>query len=266
MSRPRQRKAYCYVALLLALMFGRAANAQLPDTLHLASTDWCPYSCANQPAMPGIVAEYVTEVLAREHISLQLTFLPWSRAVVEAQRGTFDGLLTAVADEAPSLAFTRTPISHYQDCLYAKPDSEWEYHGVESFANRRLGVVYGYGYTKEINAYIASANEKHVIALRGVNSTARLWNMLLLGRFDVFLEEQRAILWQAHVQQRNINTLQLVKCLTPQPFHLALYPGRTYSNELLTRLDRAFSDETNQVLWQQIQSRYLTQAEATELK
>lgn len=252
--------------LLLALLLARGAHAQLPATLHLAATDWCPYSCANQPDQPGIVAEYATEVLAREQINLKLTFLPWSRAVVEAERGKFDGLLTAVIAEAPSLAFTRSPVAQYQDCLYTDPSSEWDYHGVESLASMRLGVVQGYGYTELINRYIAAADETQVTALRGVNSTARLWDMLLLGRFDVFIEEQRAVLWQAQVQQRNTESLRVAKCLGPQPFYLALYPGRDYTDELLTRLDRALADEANHALWLQIQNRYLSQANAAVLK
>ncbi|WP_049722992.1 substrate-binding periplasmic protein [Gilvimarinus polysaccharolyticus] len=251
------RKVRLYGFLLLTFLFARTAYAQLPDTIHLTLTDWCPYTCANQPTMPGIVVEYVTELLARENITLKLTFLPWSRAVAEAQRGTFDGLLTAAIDEAPNMSFTRAPISYYQDCMYTKPSSEWQYTGLESLADKRLGVVQGYGYTELINRYIAGANESQVVALRGANSTSRLWDMLLLGRFDIFLAERRAVLWHAQVQQRNAATLRQASCMPLQPFYLALYPGRDYTAELLTRLDNAFADEKNLALWQAIQKRYM---------
>ncbi|WP_339617812.1 transporter substrate-binding domain-containing protein [uncultured Gilvimarinus sp.] len=261
-----RHKAQGLGALLLSVTFSCAAQTQLPDTLHLAATDWCPYSCAEHAGQPGIVAEYLTEILAREQIDLTLSFLPWGRAVVEAERGALDGLLTAVVDEAPTLAFPRHPVGQYQDCLYTRPDSEWAYQGVDSLTHKQLGVVQGYGYTEQINRYIDSATDAQVTALRGVNSTARLWDMLLLERFDVFIEEQLVVQWQAQRQQRNLDSLRVATCLAPQPFYLALYPGRKYTDELLKRLDRAFSAQRNVALWQKIQARYLPQAETAALK
>ncbi|WP_041521992.1 substrate-binding periplasmic protein [Gilvimarinus agarilyticus] len=242
------------------------AQAQLPDTLHLAATDWCPYSCADQPDQPGIVAEYVRSVLAREKIDLQLTFLPWTRAVIEAQRGEFDGLLTAVEGEAPQLTFTGEPVAEYQDCFYTLPNITWEYEGVESLLDMSLGVVQGYGYVDELNRYIAKANETQVVALRGVNIAARLWDMLLLKRFDVFIQDRRVIANHAYSHQRDSLNIREASCLAPQPFYLALYPENNYSRELLTLLDRAFSASENQALWLTLQESYLSQAEAAAPK
>ncbi|WP_339899169.1 transporter substrate-binding domain-containing protein [uncultured Gilvimarinus sp.] len=262
----RQCRALGPWGVSLALLLASQARAQLPDTLHLAATDWCPYTCVDQPDRPGIVAEYVRTVLAREQIDLTLTFLPWTRAVVEAQRGAVDGLLTAVVDEAPQLMFTQEPVAEYQDCLYTRSDSSWEYDGVASLSEQRLGVVHGYGYSSQLNRYIARAPENNVIALRGVNSTARLWDMLLLKRFDVFIQERRVVAWQAYSHQRDITAIRPASCLASQPFYLALYPGNDYSRELINRLDRAFAAAENRELWLALQARYLSQAEAAAPK
>ena len=92
----------------LALLVGKPVLAA-DKSLTLASTDWCPYVCPAEEPRPGIVAEYLTELLARQGVTLKVEHYPWSRAVYLASRGSVDGLLTAAPGEAPGMLFSKQP-------------------------------------------------------------------------------------------------------------------------------------------------------------
>ncbi len=169
--------------------------ADLPKKIHLATTDWCPYACADAYEGPGAVHEYVSDLLKQQGIDIQIDFYPWSRAIHQVNTGRLDGLLTAIPKEAPDLMFTQTPIMSYQVCFFSSYYVNWSYQGKDSLKSIKLGAVRGYGYGEPIDTYLAErGNHQRISFISGENATARLFfmletnrirmiNMFLLGKF-----------------------------------------------------------------------------------
>lgn len=51
-------------------------EADIPSSIKLAATDCCPYTCDSKQE-PGIVVEYLQEILAHYDIALDIRYLPW---------------------------------------------------------------------------------------------------------------------------------------------------------------------------------------------
>lgn len=71
---------------LLLLSFQIIAAEQ---SIKLAATDWCPFTCSSMKNK-GVVTEFVTKILAKHKIKLEVEFLPWARAVSNATNHKVD--------------------------------------------------------------------------------------------------------------------------------------------------------------------------------
>ena len=118
---------YSIITVFILLAFTvRSDTKPLPESINLASTSWCPYVCDDHN-QPGFIVEYMTELLSLSGIRLKVDIYPWSRSIILARNGEYDGLLTAVESETPDFYLTESPSGKYQDCLYRKIGSDISY-------------------------------------------------------------------------------------------------------------------------------------------
>lgn len=238
----------------LSLLLGSASSVAGDSTLTLASTDWCPYVCQGSAQRPGIITEYLTELLARQGISLKVEHYPWSRAIYLAEKGTLDGLLTAAPGEAPGLLLSRQPTWTYQVCFFTRQSSHWRYASIASLPDIRLGYMQGYGYGEPLDSYLAEpASADRLQAVSGNQVIGRLTGMLRAGHVDSIVEDRLVVGWAL----RGEAPLREAGCLPAQPFYLALNPGKPGHAQWLQQLESALADPANQARLDELAARYL---------
>lgn len=239
--------------LCLLLLAGRCAVAG--DTLlTLASTDWCPYVCPQDPAHPGVVTEYLSELLARQGVTLKVEYYPWSRAVYLARKGEVDGLLTASPGEAPGLLLSAEPTWTYQVCFFTRRDSQWLYQDITSLSGMTLGFMQGYGYGEPLDRYLA--DPVHSGGLRPISGNqviGRLIGMLRAGHVDSIVEDRLVVGWALRGQP----PLREAGCMSAQPFYLALTSGNAAHAQIMNRLQTALADPVSQARLAELASNYL---------
>lgn len=224
------------------------------NSLTLASTDWCPYVCSADAQRPGIVTEYLTELLARQGVALKVEHYPWSRAVYLASRGSVDGLLTAAPGEAPGMLFAQQPTWTYQVCFFTRTDSPWLFHDTASLRGRSLAYMQGYAYGPALDRYLSDpANAAGMRPISGNQVTDRLIAMLRAGRVDSIVEDRLVMGWSLRGQP----PLREAGCMAPQPFYLALTPGHAANARLLVQLESALADPQNQARLSELAGQYL---------
>lgn len=242
------------IAALCLLPLAASPVRAAEKTLTLASTDWCPYVCSADPAHPGIVTEFLTELLARQGVSLKVEHYPWSRAIYLANKGTLDGLLTASPGEAPGLLLSSQPTWTYQVCFLTRSDSHWEFLDFSSLSAVTLGYVQGYGYGQALDRYLADpANAGRVRPISGNQVIGRLIGMLRAGHVDTIAEDRLVAGWALRGQDQ----LREAGCLAAQPFYLALAPNRAEHAQLLDQLETALANPANQLRLSELASSYL---------
>ncbi|MBE7637904.1 hypothetical protein GUA87_13690 [Sneathiella sp. P13V-1] len=259
-----------YLKMLGLLGFGlllaRPVNADIPKTVALATTDWCPYAC-DEGGVKGIVHEYLETILGKHGIELVVSSYPWSRAIEVARNDNdISGLLTAVYSEAPDFRMTKIPIDTYQVCYISLSQNNWNYDGPSSLRsfNGKLGYVANYGYGEPTDTYISQPeNKSHLISVAGSEGLVRLMKLLNAGRIDTLVEDINIVKWYLELEQNNQKGTDIAAryringCQSPKPFFLAVNPNVSWGAEFLALLDGEFAKPQNRDLLWKIKDKYL---------
>jgi len=245
-----------FTSTLLLTSTGSNATEQT-SPLVLAATDWCPYSCSDSPHGRGIVADYLTEVFEQAGIALDIRFLPWSRALVAANTGIVDGLLTAVAEEAPQLLLPKTATMFYQDCFFVKASDSWYFDGEESLHNIRLAYIKDYGYNEPVNSYLLNPPQQaRFFEVTGADPSLRLIRLIHAGRADALIEEKRVASWANARLNSSNQQLKQAGCLEGNPIYVALNPQKPHSTKIIKLLNEVLQRPDNLRRLEQLTQRY----------
>jgi polar amino acid transport system substrate-binding protein len=241
-------------ALLLASL---NAHAQIPSEITMAATDWCPYTCDSASGQKGIAYDFLTEVLKKHGVKLNVRFYPWSRALLVAQKGEVDGLVTATWPEADGMLFTSTPTGSYKVCFFTNKDSSWTYSGVDSLSNVKLGVVSEYVYGEPVDSYLkAHGAGPNVVTMRTPGGVGTLLNMLKHKRFEVTLDDGSVAAWLAKKQGVNVHEFRNAGCMEAIPYTLAVNPKLPWAQELVDLLNKDFALAENRLVYDGILNSY----------
>ncbi|WP_434952861.1 substrate-binding periplasmic protein [Shewanella sp. HL-SH4] len=231
-------------------------SAKIPSEITLATTNWPPYTSGSSPDKPGIVYEYITEILAKNGITLRIERYPWSRAIKMANdNNDIHGLLTAVYEEAPKLLFTRTPVMNYKVNFYTAIDNHWLYQDQRSLNSMPspLCIILGYGYGSPIDEFIHDeANKTRLHILTGGNAQQRLVKMLEYKRVAVIIEDELVI----ESYTKKSTNIRFAGTLSDSPFYVAFNPNLSWSNDIVALLNQELADPENLQRLQQLVSDY----------
>jgi polar amino acid transport system substrate-binding protein len=243
---------YCCLLSFLSI----AAKADIPSSISLAATDWCPYTCNSQQE-PGIVVEYLQEILAPYNISLDIQYLPWKRAIREVQIGKISGLVTAVSSEAPNLLFTSEATMGYSVCIYSQRSNDWQYIDTPSLKDQALGAALDYSYNESIDAYIEeNKNTPKITFVLGEKKISRFYSMLKSNRIDAFISDRYVTAWNVKRYNISVGDIEVNKCFETNNFNFALNPNIPWGQELIDLLNTLLSRDDNKKILSNIIDRY----------
>jgi polar amino acid transport system substrate-binding protein len=137
-------RALLYLIVLLMLSLAQNAVAEdrtVPDKIRITSGEWPPFSSTSLPHL-GYSSHIVTEALAAEGVDVEWTFMPWQRAYVAAQLGSFDA--TAVwqdLDDRQLSFLTSDVLFEGDEVLFMHRDNRFDFN---SPAQRRGTVIGGH--------------------------------------------------------------------------------------------------------------------------
>ena len=223
-------------------------------TLKLASTEWCPFIC-NSESRPGVIVEYLRELLARENITLEVDLLPWSRAILQARNGKYHGLLTSTAQEAPDFMFPHLPTGKYQMCFFSVNPREFVYVNRASLRHIRLGVVQNYGYGEPIDSVIKSPRPAELIfEVASATPLKQLIKMANVGRIDMLIED-KLVMANYLLSTSNVN-MHTLDCMPSQPFYTAIAPHVENSDFWVNKIATVLQGERAELIYQELLSKY----------
>ncbi|WP_420549014.1 substrate-binding periplasmic protein [Curvivirga sp.] len=264
-------KALCLLFFIVGVSFNlsKVSASDLPKEITLSTTEWCPYTCLKDPSSTdqitdGLIVEYLTSIFEQLEIKLIVKNLPWSHAVRRANEGQeIDGLLAAVFEEAPDLAFTNVPTMTYQICMFTNDDTKWQFKPADTekellynLQARKVGIINGYGYDPVFDRFAAnSLNAAFIERVSDRNGLDILFTFLERHRIDAFLSNEQVIAWHlknhaGHAKVKNVG------CFNENPFFIGLNPSKIWTNDLLQRLDSTLIKPENQKLLSELITKY----------
>jgi len=251
---------FLILALVFAASMSRAQPVDLPDKVVLATTDWCPYSCADlqrSGGRKGIVVEYLEDVFEGLGIELEVQFYPWSRALMLARRGEHvHGLVSSVPSEVQGMLFTQVPTMSYRTCVFTLDSSSWRYESMQSLIELNLGYIQDYGYGGEVDDYIfMNKGRPNMLAITGNGGVVRLSRLLKAGRIDGFVSDPLVAVYEMGGVDHKLN---MSACFEEFPFFLPLNPKLPWAQALINHLDGVFREETSQIILDGMVAEYLS--------
>lgn len=150
---------FSLVAAFAACLFCGAAAAQ-DKSVKFTSLDWPPFSGGTLPDQ-GVFIGVVRDALAKQGYKVEVTFLPWKRAVETATNdASYAGLLPIYPDDLTPGFFGSTVVMDSPLGFAERAEKPLVWSTLDDLKGRRLGVVMGYSNTPEFDAAVADKRLK----------------------------------------------------------------------------------------------------------
>lgn len=243
-----------FIGIVLGALLA-CAPAVARDRLTLAGSEWCPYNCAHEaPVGLGYMVD-VAKAAFEPDVRIDYTLINWARAVDEAKVGKLDALVGS--SKRDGLIFTKEALGIAQNAFAVRRDDPFEFKGVDSFKGRALGVVNGYSYTDEIDAYVA-ANASDAALIQTVSGDQALTNnlrKLAASRVDLVVDDANVL--RTQIESLGLgDKLRIVPGGEPDPIFIAFSAKLPDAQALADRLDAKFAELRSSGAFAKILARY----------
>ena len=176
----------------LVLLFLSCPVVSLADTVTLRADEWYPNNGDPDAERPGYMIELAQTIWGTAGYDVDYRLMPWERALEATRQGNIDCVVGVTPDEAPDFIFPEEAQGSSEPHMYTEKSSVWNYQGIESLKDVRLGVIGGYAYDMgELDAYIAEQQEMtsgRIQIMKGNSALEQNIRKLLSGRIDVLAE------------------------------------------------------------------------------
>ena len=179
-------KLTCQCALVVICLICKSVYA---DTITIAADVWCPINCEPDSDKPGIMVEIAYKVFEKHGHEVKYITMPWSRTLSTVRRGELNAAIGAYKEDAPDFIFPKNEQSQLAFYFYVLNTSNWNYAGIDSLADVKLGVIKDYSYLDKLDAYIekhSDTNDKVMIAY-GNGALTKNIRLLKAGFLDTII-------------------------------------------------------------------------------
>lgn len=179
-----------------------AQSSQVSPTIRLEGDVWAPYVMDAASGHRGFIVDIAELVLTRAGYQVRFDAVPWSRALMNADRGAIDGVVGIYFTQAreKGMVVPNEEIGVSVNTLYTRKESTWRFDGPPSLEAKRLAVVADYDYG-ELNPYVErlrKGNDERLHVGSGNDVLQRNLRMLLVDRVDVVVEDSIVVNYVAH--------------------------------------------------------------------
>jgi polar amino acid transport system substrate-binding protein len=178
--------------LLAALTVGTGHG----EALRLAGNTWPPYTDQRLPG-GGLSVELIRTALGRAGYQVHYIEVPWERALLGLQHGSYDMVNAWSAPNRMRYAIYSRPFLTNRVRWLQRHDSNVAYSDLESLVPYRLGLIRGYAYS---DALKDDARLTKGYAANFVQAA----KMLSAGRIDLTLEDERTVLFHLSSELKHL--------------------------------------------------------------
>ena len=204
-----------YIALISLML---AVPVAWAEVLKMTSVDWCPNICIT-PDKPGYVVELVEEAFKGSAFQVEFEILPWSRSIKMVEAGEAQGILAPTKSEAPNLLYPKQELGVQKMCLWARPDTKWEYKGIESLKGLQIGSAYDVS-IEILNDYIKENKEQFQLIPFNDSYIKKSLKKLEYHRMDAFVLTHNFAMYEFNALNAR-HKVRLAGCLSFEKFYLA---------------------------------------------
>lgn len=146
---------------------------------------------------------------------------------MEAREGKIDGVIAELKSHSPELVYPVREQAVSVNSFWVKKGAKWRYKGMASLREVTLGVVQGYAFGEPMDSHLKQ-NQGPVSRVSSEQAVTSNIRKLLMGRTEVYLDAQLAVLYQAR-KNGLADQLQIAGVLNTTPLYIAFSPKRATS-------------------------------------
>jgi len=219
-----------FLALKLwAGLFLMCPSAVAHQPVVLVSDPFPPYVIVSGGEITGIAVDIIREAFHRTGKKLEISIMPWKRALRASQTGKVDGIFTFYYNEerAQTYYFSEVVQGYSTQVLMARTGSQIGFDGdIESIKGETIGVSLGYN----VGTNLENAFKAGLVKRQNAPNSSLVLKMLLNSRFNLISNNREVLLFLA----KNSGVLDRVSILAPPLSTTPFYIG--YSKALSTSL------------------------------
>jgi len=173
--------------LVFTCMAALSSAATYADTVTIRADAWYPMNGEPGSEKPGYMIELARAVFEPAGHTVDYGLMPWERAVNSVRSGKFDCVVGAYKDDAPDFVFPAESWGHDETHLWVVSDNNWSYSGLDSLAGKTVGLIGGYAYADDFDAYMES-NPGQAQTINANNALEQNIKKVIGGRIDTTVE------------------------------------------------------------------------------
>lgn len=214
-------------ALAVILLSALLSHAALSDTISIRADEWFPVNGQPDSDKPGYMIELAKAVLESAGHTVDYKIMPWERALDSVRKGDHDCVVGAYKEDAPDFIFPETNWGLDSTGFFVKSGNAWQFTGMGSLLDKRVGIINGYAYGEEFDAFV-TANPSVFSGLGGSDALDKNIRKLTAGRVDVVVESPNVM--RAKLQEMGVNNVMQAGTLgEPSEMYIACSPAKPSS-------------------------------------
>ncbi|GAA0780582.1 transporter substrate-binding domain-containing protein [Roseibium denhamense] len=218
--------AFCLLAILSV-----PARA---EAIKLVTLEYPPYEYETETGADGIVVRILQEAFQKMGKDIEISVLPWKRALNMTQTGEADAIFTAykTPERETFLDYSETVLMPQVLSVWAKKGSDIGFDGsIESLSNVSIGLVDGISYGTAVDDAVAAGTLK---SLDYAPESSNNIKKLLGGRIDAVIMNK----YGAMHHLKNQNGLDQVAEIEPEISSVPSYIAFSKANGLADLRDQ----------------------------
>lgn len=165
---------------LLMLLLSVFAEAH---TVRISTGEYMPF-CGKDAKHQGFASHVISEAFARQGYAVEFDFLPWKRAMQQAQIGKYHASSWWVhkKERAEHFLYSDEVLNidtHFFYLKYRHPHFDW--NTLSDLNGKRIGITRGYHYSQDLTDYQLQGG-----LFEEVNGDEQNIRLLIKGRIDLF--------------------------------------------------------------------------------
>ena len=221
----------------MVLLFSLAVPVVQAETVTIRADEWFPMNGEPGSEQPGYMIELAQVILGESGHTVDYQVMPWKRALQSVREGENDCVVGAYKEDAPDFLFPQEHWGFDRQFFWKKKGNDWTYNGLESLSGPTLGLIGGYAYGDEFDAYAKENEGSKVQFIHGNNALENNIKKLLAGRIDLTVESEAVM--SAKLKEMGhagelVNAGQLGEA---SEMYIACTPAKPFSQEIVKLVD-----------------------------
>lgn len=203
------------------------------DTITLVADEWCPHNCAPGSKSPGYMIEIAQKVFNKTgHKVKYITGPSWKVAIEKSRNNEYNAIVGAAKDDAPDFIYPKNEIGIAQMAFLIHSTSLWQYKGLDSLSQVRLGAIMDYSYNEKIDAYIEQYKDNPAKVQLVSGNLALFYNIQKLSQGLIStLIDDAAVIKYYFKRKELTNPFKFVDANAASKSYIAFSPNHPKSQE-----------------------------------